>query len=539
MKNIKRFSAVIGAAALLALAFTSCDTFAGTEVNYGEKEKALTGATGATVTNLGTATISQVIVQGFINGDIDKASTQTTIEVEITNGATGERIDLGSAKKAISFWSLKKNSDANFYDVRDAELPAKVFGEKESASTSNSTATIEFEVDTSSVETSRIALVVDAKKLKDKKGKLILNLDHNNKRGEESDSYIKYIKVSHTKDGTAIGYDTLNLNPEDFRPEWGYLNNLQPNDGVVGWSPIDSGSTWIFADTNDKNEYTGEYVVGVIAAPYPQEKWDDTPKVNKELSAELNKAFSLRIKEANSSTPSTKSLSFAWDEDAGYYKSAGVKINPGATIDVIQKFVDFSKYVPGWYTEMYGHPAFTAAWGNGAKDKASSYGRADVYVESPDYIIQSYSTTEVEWDLKNCTFDKDAIQTAQRDFLKATSFNGRFCTVKLGGIGTKPGDVEISGKDFIVVDKYNDIEYKLPFKMKEKFYDGDADEDHAGKLMEIEFEITNKNISLHTPKLYVGSGVTLKENKGNATQVKFGQFKDTADGIHSGYVALN
>ena len=39
MKNLKKFSAVVGATALLAVAFTGCNnSFAGTELNFAEKE---------------------------------------------------------------------------------------------------------------------------------------------------------------------------------------------------------------------------------------------------------------------------------------------------------------------------------------------------------------------------------------------------------------------------------------------------------------------------------------------------------------------
>lgn len=531
MKNIKRFSAVIGAAALLAFAFTSCDTFAGTEVNYGEKEKAKTGATGV-LENLSSASIGLISVNGVSNGSIVKASEQTTIKFTITNNATGTRIDLSSVEKAVSFWSLKSNDNADFYKLHDAELATKVHSKNEEGSTSASTATIEFEVDTSAVTTNQIAMIVDAGKLKDKKGKLILNLDYNNKRGEESDSYIKYITVAAQKDGSAP--DSLTGIDEDFRPEW------NPNivggqiKSVEGWSPVSSGS--IVALKDDDSKFTGEYEVRIYASQYAQNKYDDTPDYNKELAAELNKAFSLRVKEAASSSTSTKSLSFAWDEDNNRYKASAGTFKPGTKLDLISKQQSsLSNIAPAWYVDKYGHPAFTAARGNGAKGKMAGT-TANVYVESPDYIVEGYSATEVEWDATTSEFDKTAIQAAQKQFLIASSFNGRFCTVTLVGL---PGDIEITGKDFIIVDAYDSVEYKLPFKMTEKLYDGNENEDKAGKLKEIEFEITNKNISLHQPHLYVGSGVSLVENKRNASQKKFGQYKDTADGIHSGYVALN
>ena len=522
MKNIKRFSAVIGAAALLAFAFTGCDTFAGTEVNYSEKEIEKTGATGV-LENLSTASVTSLLINGSYNY-IGEASSQTTVEITITNNATSERINLSSFKKAVKFYKLtdSKEKDARLHYQRDGELPVKVFGESDTSST----AKLELEVDTSSVTTESILLVIDAKTLKDKQGKLILNTDNNNKRGEDSDTILRYITVNNKAGGTEAT-DSLVGIEEDNRHIW---------------SPFTAAPD-VVELKDDDSKYTGEYEIRISTYKYAQNTLDDDLEYNTGLASILNDAFYLRVKKPGSSTPSTEKLSFTWYENEAkteaYYKSQAVKYDVGTKFEVMSKNVDFSKYVPAWHEEKYGYKAFIAHIGFGAKSSASATETVTRYISCPDYIIDTYSTTEEEWTIRSR--NKDNIKTAQQSFLNATSFDGRFCKVYLNGDPlTKPGDIEISGKDFIIVDSNNSIEYKLPFKMTEKYYDGDAGEDYAGKLEYIQFEITNKNITLKTPHLYVGSGVTLtSENKRNATQVKFGQFKDTADGIHSGYVALN
>ncbi len=518
MKNIKRFSAVIGAAALLALAFTGCDTFAGTEVNYGEKEIEKAGKTGVKE-NLFTAGVTSLLINGSYNY-IGEASSQTTVEITLNNGATSERINLSSFKKAVKFYKLtdSKEKDARLHYQRDGELPVKVFGESDTSST----AKLELEVDTSSVTTNKILLVIDAKTLKDKQGKLILNTDNNNKRGEDSDTILKYIPVNYKAGGTEAT-DSIEGIEEDNRK---------------GWSPFIGNA--IEALKDDDSKYTGEYEIRAYISKYAPNTLDDDLEYNTGLASILNDGLYLRVKKPGSSTPSTEKLSFTWYENEAkteaYYKSQAVKYDVGTKFEVMSKNVDYSKIVPAWFEEKYGYKAFLANDGFGAKSSASATETVTRYISCPDYIIDGYGTTEEEWTIRSR--DKGDIEGAQQSFLNATSFDGRFCKVYLAGV--KPGDVEISGKDFIIVDSNDSIEYKLPFKMTEKLYDGDSGEDYAGKLEYIQFEITNKNISLKTPKLYVGSGVTLtSENKRNANQKKFGQFKDTADGIHSGYVALN
>lgn len=505
MKTLKRFSAVVSAAALLAVAFTGCNnSFAGTELNYNEVESSKV----ATQTNPAgdTQSLTSASITSVLTGNVGytgKASTRTSFTVTVTNNATNTRVNLASAKEAINFYAVTSGT-ATTNKVRSAVLPKTLFSEKEN---NNKTAEFIFEVDTSSIPTSDVAVFVDATKLKDKQGTLILNLDNNYKRGEATDNYKYYITVDSSKPATT-GVD------EEFCHEWNPIT-------AVGVARVNN--------TSD-GKLTGEYEVRVTPNAYPKASPTDAATVNKDLAATLNTIYALRTREPGATSTSTKALSFSWDETNGYYKATAGNLVPGTKYDIVVTKKDISSLAPTWYTTYYGHPAFIADDAFGSKT-ATGAGTADVYVNSPDYIVEPYSATAVTWNptQKNAA----AIASAQQNFLTA-SLSGRVFTVTVAD--NEKLEFE-SYKDFMVVDSNSGVEYKLPIEYRVKL--NDADNTNPNRLVKLEIEITNKNISLNNAKLYVGSGVVLKNNPTNSTQKKFGKYKDAADGIHSGYVALN
>lgn len=505
MKTLKRFSAVVSAAALLAVAFTGCNnSFAGTELNYAEKESEKVGTTGD-LQDLSSATISSSLTTGV--GFTGKASTRTSFTVTVTNNATNgtnTRVNLASAKEAINFYAVT-NGTATTNKVRSAVLPKTLFSESE---TENS-ATFKFEVDTSSIPTSDVAVFVDATKLKDKQGTLILNLDGNYKRGEATDNYINYITVDSSKTATT-----------------GVNENFCP-----AWTPIAGAPAVVRLVNASDFKLTGEYEVQVTPQAYSKDSATAAATVNKDLAATLNTVYALRTREPGATSTTTKALSFSWDETKGKYIASAGNLVPGTKYDIVITKKDVSSLAPTWYTSYYGHPAFIANDAFGSKTAAAA-GTADVYVNTPDYIIEGYSATASTWNPTQKTAAN--IATAQSTFLSAT-LNGRVFSVTVRD--SEKLEFE-SYKDFMVVDSNDGVEYKLPIEYRVKL--NDADNPNPNRLVGLEIEITNKNITLsNNVKLYVGSGVVLKNNPTNPTQKKFGAFKDAADGIHSGYVALN
>lgn len=519
MKNMKRFSAVVGAAALFAVAFTGCSNFAGTEVDYGQNEITKTGNTG---NNVVTSIIGASVT---VTNTIATASARSTVSVTINNSTgTNTRINLDSAKEAIKFYTLKDNGTTG-YLFRDAELPKPaVFSVTEG---SNST-TIEFELNTSSVTKNKIALFVDATKLKDKKGSAILNDDGNYKAGEETDSILKAITVNYKADKTTA--------TESLTGTW--LENLSPDFTLAGIT----GTPTIHALTGTDTYATGEYEVRVTANAYHQTAYNDTAAINKNLAGKLSSAYKVLYRKPGSTSVETLPLSFSWDETNNYYKASAGKPELGTVYELQTEFINISDIAPTFYKDYCGAPAFTKQEQVGRKTVGAS-GTVTVAIAEPDYIVGSYSTAAYTAPVTAATWHPTTInpQAAQRTFLSVTGSAATKYRVSLPTVG----DLEFASDklDFLLIAKpvettTVDLEVKLPIKYSFKKNDANVND----KLNYVEIEVTDKNLDLNkftNITLYVGNGTALKANAVSPKQVKFGTYKDVADGIRAGYVALN
>lgn len=519
MKNIKRFSALVGAVSLFAVAITGCSNFAGTEFNYSEKETQKLGSTGIGVTSLTGATVD-------CTNTISVASERSTIEVTITNGATETKIDIDSAKAAMQFYTLKENNPTSAYLMKDADLPKPTVWRVTEDPASHTT-TFELELNTSTVTKNTIALFVDATKLKDKQGNLILNGDGNYKRGESTDSVVKHIAVT-TKADKTTATDSISGAVQDFSPDFTF--------NTIAYAPT---LTYL---TGTDGYATGEYEVRVTPKTYNQTAYNDTAAINKNLSAKLNAAYKLCISKPGATATEKKDLSFSWDETKGYYKASAGNLEVGTKGEIETTFIDLSDIAPTWYEAYYGAKAFTKQSQIGYKSLGAT-ATATVVVAEPDFIVDSYTAADYTAPITAATWHaKTAIDpaTAQQSFLSVGGSAATKFTVRLPAAG----DLEFASEnnDFMVIGTIDSVEVKLPIKVTYKKNDANVD----NKLKQVEIEITNKNLSYGTSagqynnvKVYVGNGTALKANPKYPKQVKFGTYKNVADGIHSGFVALN
>jgi len=167
----------------------------------------------------------------------------------------------------------------------------------------------------------------------------------------------------------------------------------------------------------------------------------------------------------------------------------------------------------------------------------------DVFTEEPDYIVESYNSTATEattW--HNKTIYESTIKTAQKSFVNVS----RTSDGKGFEISTKDyfDKIEFAADpaDFKVIQytSSNNMPYEIPFKVTKKLIDPSTDEDHPDRIAYYRIEITDKNINVSYPELWIGSGVALKagSNVAHPKQLKFGKYKNVADGILSGYVQL-
>lgn len=234
MKKI--FSKELAALAVLAMAFTGCNTaFEGSTANFSEKEDQYTDRSGATQTVNNSGSVS-------FSGSLDVTSAKNEVTVTITSFS---KIDLASADKAIAFQHLTKNTaDDAYYPIRGAELPK----ERIHVSETNNSATITYLVDAKSVKEDRIAFFVDATKLKTKGGTKVLALDGNLKRGEATDSIIRYLSAS----SELFGYEDTPV-------------STGTGSEIIGapYNPVGSINNYELHDADGK--FTGVYRIGVPA----------------------------------------------------------------------------------------------------------------------------------------------------------------------------------------------------------------------------------------------------------------------------------
>ncbi len=526
MKNLKRFSAVAGALAVFAVAFTSCGNVTGTEINFAEKEQQKLGTTGIAETAQDTTITARgypLSSSGNNNTNvIGTASKRTTINVSFTN-SNGTKINKDSAVAAISFSTVSENEEN--YWKRGSVLPATVVSFTEGSYT----LTLEYEVDTSSVTTDRIAVVADATKLKDKYGNYILNGNGSYKAGEASDSKIVYLGVTYKADNTTTEAITKG-NAEWFAPTF---------------NPF-GGTPFIHVCEDSSYRPTGKYQVRIYGRTGQKSPTAASTDIDN-FAAKLSESIKLRVREPESTSTKDVDLKFEWKSSDTNYESQEVTIATGSSIEVWRKKVDYSKEAAewtSWYETKYGHPVFLEDVGIGATDETDS-DVAFVFADEPEYIVENYNSTATEaatW--YNKTIYDYAIKNAQKSFVTVnwTSSKKEF-TIRTVDRFNK---VEFAADpaDFKVIQyASNGVPYELPFKVTKKLIDPSTNEDHPDRIDCYRIEITDKNIDVSSypyPELWVGSGVALTSdsNIAHPKQLKFGKYKNVADGILSGYVQL-
>ena len=326
-KHILRPLAGTAAAALLGFSLAACSGVYtggdadGSTVSLTANEAAVTESRNADGTPSKAASFS------FENGSqdgvgsctIDKAASDSTVTVKIYSYT---RLDAESVAAAFSFYALSENnigtaaSPTYAYPKRTTQLSSSVLDYGESFSsysaTSTGTTTVIFKVDTSAVENNRIALFVDATKLKDARGNFVLNNDENETAGEETDNQVQYITIGAKADGNAPTVLVFNYT-ENFA--WPFSPSLTLNEPTS----TNIGSTWQYVtDTNGKA--TGAYrlaIDGKDSAATTVAKASNASAAavyNTTLADKLNAIYSIEYKAPTSSDWVTDTaFKFAYD----------------------------------------------------------------------------------------------------------------------------------------------------------------------------------------------------------------------------------
>lgn len=526
MKKI--FAKELAALAVLALAFTSCNTaFDGTNANFSEKESEYTDISGATnkisdtdKNKLGDITCT---INGSDTGTIAKNNNKNVVEVTITSFS---KIDLESADKAIHFQHLTNNPTSGYYPIRGADLPKTRIGVDEGTGTGTFKTTIVYEVNGTGVTTNKVALFVDAKELKTKGGSAVLALDKNTIRGEESDSFIKYLDA----DG-----DTAIVGEERF---------CQP------YSPIGNMNYIELQDASGK--FTGVYRFAIMAKNKNEEHPNDaTEKWESELAAKLNDAVVIQYRKPGSRTYEEKKLTWTYHDAASTRPAtepySAHSYTADTTFDEIGTvwracitYVD-GLDAPAWYKDVYGHPAIVYSAGNGVGAKypiPSASGTYTLHKTVPSYIVVDRDDATDGSDSTSSyvptPYTEDDIRTAQASFFNVQSSDNWFQVLTNEAAELDPA----AAKDFIVVDANNKKIAADVDVITYSYNDGDA---RDGKVKGVKITVTDVHYrnSLSGLKVCVGRGTKIRKNKMYPSQLEFGQWKDVADDDASGYVQIN
>ena len=518
MKKNKKslFAKAAGVLSLLtmtALIFAGCvQNFDGTKVNYEQKKEEITGKFGP----------ASKAWTGYVNMDGYNTSTarkQANVSIYIDSAS---KLDMASAESAITFYKLKDNTDnAAWYPMHEAELTKTLVNSRITYKWRNDYDSVsggddiqgvrtyfDFDVDTESVTTSAIALIVDATKLKDVLGNFVLNLDGNYKAGQESDSWINYLWVDYDKEGNS----TTALNAtiaEDFCPSY---------------APIDPTSISITANSTDPDKYD------ITIPAYPFANADLSEYEGDSLISAITSSFLLRSKGLEDAAYKEEQLTWTFDTNA--YKATTPAFAYGTKFVLAMVKSDFA--APEWFTKVYGHAGFADNYATGAKMELGNPRTANYLKDEPDFIVNSfYDPDDTAWVALNgiSTTNQTALFNVSRSTTQVSyKKNSGSYTVRYNKFTITPlSNVIIDAyEDFIITDSNNQKLDAVITVLK------NADENQTIR----EIYVETKEPLDFTPSLWVGSGTTLKENKAHPKQLKFGTFKDPLKGEASGYVKL-
>ena len=516
MKKI--FAKELAALAVLALAFTGCNTaFDGTNANFSEKESEYTEISGATA----SFTTDNKLGKIECTDSIDKNNNKNVIAVTITSFS---KIDLESADKAIHFQQLKNNPTSGYYPIRGADLQKTRIAVNEPDASGTVETTIAYEVNGTGVTTDKVALFVDAKELKTKGGSAVLALDGNTIRGEESDSFIAYL----TADG-----DTAITGTEKFCPTYSPI--YFPSDLSV------DGVNYVELK-NESGKLTGEYRFTIYAKANAADDWESG------LAAKLNDAVVIQYRKPGSRTYEEKKLTWTYHDAASTRPTtdpySAHSYTADTTFDEIGTvwracitYVD-GLDAPAWYKDVYGYPAivYSAGKGVGAKKQIAA-GTYTLHKTVPSHIVVNSTDATTGPNATSSyvpvSYTKANIKTAQASFFSVTSNDNWFQVLTTGAAELDPA----AAKDFIVVDANNKKIAADVDVITYSYNDGNAKDGKVNVKITVT-DVRYRN-SLYGLKVCVGEGTKIKENKKYPSQLKFGQWKDVADDDASGYVQIN
>ena len=417
-------------------------------------------------------------------------------------------LDQDSVVKGLSFVKLKNNSANNYYaPEHDGELPKTLVRVEEpsdynSGSSSSGDVSFYFRVDTRTVETRRIALVVDATKIEYANGSDVISNDGNLKAGEETDSFVVYITIDKKADGT----QTTQLGSTIG----GY--HAQEN---YAWTWRISPSALSFSDYlhDSAGKLTGVWRFKLSA---PRLTYDMPYTYDESLEGTLSKMYKLQTQKPGTTKWVDETLTFAYHTadsttpatdpfDAHTYTTDVPAMEPGTKWRIVyDSSVSIGTAAPAYLKDYYLHPEF--------KDKRKFITKVAPW--SDDYYIVSYANVDTDyicrWQAGTFTesmCSHSYAKSAQQSMFTVSCPNNEYILI------TPAAGVDLATVDgFVLVNASGNGIIETETTVHKNTSD---------VIDYIMIAPKNKNFS-GTVKLYVNEKTTLKTNSYNAKQLKFG-----------------
>ena len=517
-KNIFKTLAITFTFASLVL--TGCvQNFDGTKVNYSQKKEELTGRYGNTNSAKG---LRYSNIQ--LPSSIAKAAEDT--EITVTFSSCEYELDKDSVEKAVTFYKLKNNSKNNYFAPEyDGDLTKTLIHVTEPYSYTGSVSFL-YRIDTASVQTDTIALVVDGTKLKYKNGSYVLNNDRNLKAGEVTDTVVRYIDVLLKADGST---------PSKIGDNMGHFA-----DESYTWSFSDWYGISLYNDLVDSEGKPTGRIRYYVDAPINTASFDAVETTYDETLAEtLSKRFKLQIQEPGTSkwkdgaklefTYHAANSTTATDPySKNTYTTDTPVFEPGTKWRIIQDTSVAYGTAPAWVADYYGHPEFKdnrkalVDVVPGVDSKGNPKANFVPYGDKDTPYIFAWGTT---WTFisaeTSCSYA--AAEGVQSNMFNVTRLGKNICiypadsSVVLEGtdgfVLVDDNDAIIETEKTVHKDSADVIDYIL-LTPKDKFFNGDV-------------------------AVYVNEKTTIKTNTYNENQKQFGWYPDQSAGELSGYVLID
>ena len=539
--KLNKFIKIAAAVTVAAAVFAGCK-FTGTTASFKEDERNLFTAVGDESNPndpeelANSAQVESWVFPQFGGSTVDKASKKTIFYVTIVSLG---KLDEKSIEAAMDLYPLTGNTvDRNFAPVRGTAFPKKVklistdvevYDPNDPSNTTyygtiNAVWTgVEFEVDLSTVENSKIAFVVDATKLKEKTGRLVMNGDGNNKCGEESDSYIRYFNVTKKADDSV----TTAIDP------WYYSEKFNP---VWNFPDSDSGP-----ETDSEGKPTGAIKFEFEAPRYS--KYDGSYLYIEDLAADLSKFIILRTLPIGASKWTETPVTFTYNSTDHKYEGKTAVIQYGTKYDLLVDKGASNGIEAKAAKDVFGHTPKND-YDKGKKllefGMSGSVPYWKYLTDEPGWILDTPDNSEsaTAQDYVAGSVDLDDFYSAQRSVLDWYQLDNYRVMIYLDD-----DDLHFNTyDDFKITDsKGNILKTKAP-----QVYDEDDDGEGEDGVQRIILELENKNYKLDLNRvngncnnLFVGEKVTIKGNKAHPNQLKFGTPKIEQEDTLTGYTLIN